>query len=152
MALVLAAVSAFLQAFGGSWTCHDGRYQVPWQISAAPGSAWTIVRWGDQSNQDGGVAYVGYVEKLGHWVYRDFHYDGSYSDIIADRTSDTADNGQTWHFSGPYYRAGAEFNGDIQWNVKGDRIDRVFSSLKDGKLTPSGSDFCVRSAAAPHPQ
>lgn len=141
------ALSAFAQAFAGSWLCHSQGIVVPWEITPAPAAAWTTVRWGDQSGTGGGIAYVGYVPKAGHWIYRDFHYDGSYADITGTQT------GNRWRWTGPFYSGAREFHGDIVWTLtNSDRIDRTFRSLVNGKITPSGSDFCVRAAVTPHPQ
>ena len=148
MTLLLAAISAFAQAFSGSWICHSGpNLLVPWVISQAPGEKWATVRWGDQTSDRGGVAYVAYVPALQHWVYRDFHYDGAYADLTGTNT------GTAWHWTGPYYAGNDILNGDIIWTLTShDRIDRTFRSLQNGKLTPSGSDYCVRAPEAAHPQ
>lgn len=145
--LILAAFTAFSAAFTGSWICHSQNALVPWEIAPAPGGAWTAVRWSDQTNDNGGIAYVGFQPKLGRWVYRDFHYDGSYADITGTQT------GNQWRWTGPFYAGRRQFDGDILWTLSSpDRIDRVFRSVVNGKLTQTGSDYCVRAAATPRPQ
>ncbi len=132
-------MTLFAQAFSGAWTCYDRSQATAWRIASAPGGAWTIVRWGDQHGKDGGIAYVGYVSKLRAWVYRDFHYDGSYADI-----GSPGPVGRVWTWSGPYYTGDRRLEGDITWLRAGDRIDRTFRARVGGKLTPSGRDYCVR--------
>lgn len=145
-ALVLAAVSAFVQAFAGSWLCHSQNAVVPWNITGTPGGSWTTVSWGNQQGVNAGVAMVGYVPALGKWVYRDFHYDGSYADITG------VQNGNQWRWTGPYYSGTQQLNGDILWTLSSHgRIDRAFRSVINGKLTPSGTDYCVRAPAAASP-
>lgn len=148
MTLLLAVIGAFAQAFAGTWTCHSAPNQnVPWVITQSPGETWTSVRWGDQESATGGIAYVGYVESLHTWVYRDFHYDGAYADITGTNT------GNQWRWTGPYYAGGRTLNGDIVWTLTShDRIDREFRSLQNGKLTPGGRDFCVRVRAGVYPR
>ena len=80
-------------------------------------------------------------------MYRDFHYDGAYADITG------VQSGNQWRWTGPYYAGSQQLNGDIVWTLTSrDRIDRTFRSVTNGKLTPSGSDYCVRAPAAANPQ
>lgn len=148
--MILAAAMAgalFAQAFSGSWSCVSNGYAVPWSIAPAPGNAWTTVRWGNQQTAGGGIAYVAYEPALGKWLYRDFHYDGSYADLTGTQS------GEQWRWTGPYYRDGEILNGDIVWTLQSaNRIERTFRRLAGGKLIPSGSDYCVRTAATPSPR
>ena len=143
---VLASLSLFAQAFAGTWTCYSQGYRVPWRIEAAPGDAWASVRWGDQTSDRGGIAYVGYVLQLKKWVYRDFHYDGTYSDITSPGPA-----GKAWTWSGPYYGNGRIWRGAVVWTLSSaNRIDRTFESQTKGSLSPTGRDYCVRNAGAGH--
>ena len=140
LAPVLAVVSLFAQAFGGMWTCHSNGADVPWVIAPAPGSAWTTVRWSNQSNADGGIAYVGYVEPNKQWVYEDFHYDGSY----AVNTSEGPHDNQ-WSWSGTYYLGQRTMHGQVIWKLASPaRIERTFIVVDNGKATPSGADYCTK--------
>ncbi len=134
------AAGLFAQTFSGSWTCHSQGTDVPWSIAYAPGSNWTTVRWSDQSSDRGGIAYVGYIPALRHWIYEDFHYDGSY----AVNTSDGPQNG-TWTWEGTFYTGERTMHGRILWKLSSPaRIDRTFMVLAGGKATPSGADYCTK--------
>ena len=140
LAVFFAVISLFAQAFGGTWTCHSGGYTVPWVIAPAPAQAWTTVRWASQSSAQGGIAYVGYVGASRHWIYEDFHYDGSY----AVNTSGGPVDG-TWTWQGTYYVGKRVMHGQVLWKrSSADRIDRTFVVLANGKTTPSGKDFCTK--------
>ncbi len=137
---LLASISLFAQAFSGTWTCYFQTHGTEWTITAAPGSAWTTVRWGDQSSANGGVAYVGFIPQMRAWVYRDFHYDGSYADVTSPGPSQNA-----WTWSGPYYAADRIMYGNITWTLTSpDRIERTFRKRDGDKLTPTGNDYCTR--------
>lgn len=133
------------------WTCHSTvpaspghparTFDTRWEIAPAPGNAWTIVRWGDQSSANGGVAYVGYIAPEHHWVYQDFHYDGSY----AIQNSPGPNNG-TWTWGpGTFYTATGALHGTVDWSlVSPTRIDRRFTQLIDGKPAHVGTDYCTK--------
>lgn len=135
IAVLFAALSLFAQAFGGTWTCTGG---TRWHIAPAPGVAWTTVEWGPRS-ADGGTAYVGYVPKLGAWLYEDFHGDGSY----ATNTSQ-GPRGGAWTWSGTYYTSHAILHGSVIWRrTNAGRIDRTFESNVNG-VTHDARDSCTR--------
>lgn len=140
LGLILAVMSLFAQAFAGAWTCHEQGTNVPWSISTAPGSAWTIVRWGSQTDAGGGIAFVGYVEPNQQWIYEDFHYDGSYATNTSSGPKDSV-----WTWAGTYYNGQAVMHGVVTWKLTGPtRIDRTFASVSNGKTTPSGADYCTK--------
>lgn len=139
LAALSMAAGLFAQAFAGSWTCHSQGTNVAWSIDPAPGSAWTTVRWGDQTSSQGGIAYVGYVSAAHHWIYEDFHYDGSY----ATNTSGGPQHGW-WTWQGTYYLGSRRMHGQVLWRRSSRmRIDRTFVVLANGKATPSAHDFCT---------
>ena len=140
MGILLAAVSLFAQAFGGTWTCHSQGFEVPWVIAPAPAAAWTTVRWSNQTNANGGIAYVGYIAPTRQWVYEDFHYDGSY----AMNTSPGPRNA-TWTWTGTYYLGQRTMHGKVLWKLSSpDRIDRTFIVTANGVSKPSGGDYCTK--------
>ena len=142
LALIVAVINLFAQAFAGTWTCHSNGAEVPWAISSAPGSAWATVRWSNQTNADGGIAYVGYVEPNKQWIYEDFHYDGSYAVNTSSGPSD-----DTWTWQGTYYLGQRVMHGVVIWKRSSpERIDRTFEVLANGKATPTGGDYCTKSS------
>ena len=139
-AAAVIALSLFAQAFSGTWTCHDGGFDVPWVIGGAPGASWTTVRWADQQSARGGIAYVGYIAPQKQWVYEDFHYDGSYSMNTSPGPAD-----DTWTWSGTYYMGAQTLHGKVLWKLSSpQRIDRTFERSDGGKTTPTGSDYCTK--------
>jgi len=135
MAVLLAALTLFAQTFSGTWTCTGG---TRWHIAPAPGVAWTTVEWGPRS-ADGGTAYVGYIPKLGEWLYEDFHGDGTY----ATNTS-PGPRGGAWTWSGTYYLAHTVLHGSVIWRrTNAGRIDRTFESKVNGVLHDA-HDACTR--------
>ncbi len=125
IAILLAALSLFAQAFDGSWTCTGGYH---WHISPAPGAGWTIVQWGPRT-ADGGTAYVGYVPKMRAWIYEDFHGDGSYAINTSQGPS-----GGAWTWSGTYDTGGVADHGTVIWQkTSPNRIDRTFKFSVNGK-------------------
>jgi len=137
---ILAAAGIFMQAFGGVWTCHSQGHDVPWTISSAPGSSWTTVRWAAQNSAEGGIAYVGRLDAPPHWIYEDFHYDGSY----ATNTS-AGPSGGTWTWQGTYYLGNRVLHGQVLWKRSSpQRIDRTFMVIASGKATKTGADYCTK--------
>ena|SRR5579862_6303505 len=140
LATLLMSLSLFASAFSGTWVCHFRGHDTTWRIAAAPGSAWTSVRGGDQSSDRGGIAHVGCAGPQKRWVYRDFHYDGSYGDA----SSPGPVNG-TWTWSGPFYLSDRVLEGAALWNLTNTkRIDWTFEALQHGKLVPTASDYCTK--------
>lgn len=138
LALLLASVSAFAQMFGGTWTCHDGSYTVPWRIAPAAAPTWTTVSYG--SPNLGGIAYVGYLPAAHSWIYDDFHSDGSYS-----RNLSPGPSGSTWVWTGSYFTATQIRQGSVTWRLTSSRrIDRIFAPLQNGKYVTSGGDYCTK--------
>ena len=152
VAVLVAAVNLFTQAFAGSWTCHGGMaatgnrpartFTTEWNIQSAPGEKWTIVRWGEQDGPNGGVAYVGFVPTQNDWAYQDFHYDGSFG----VSTSAGPDKGNVWTWAGgAYYTEAGIQHGIATWKLASPtRIERSFQRLTDGKPEPAGSDYCSK--------
>jgi hypothetical protein len=125
IALVLASLSLFAQAFDGSWTCTGG---YPWHIAPAPGSGWTVVQWGPRTAA-GGTAYVGYVPKQNQWIYEDFHGDGSYATNTSPGPVDGA-----WPWTGIYFTGSDTDHGTVIWQrTSAKRIDRTFKVSVNGK-------------------
>lgn len=143
MILAVLAANAFLQMFGGNWTCSGN---VPWNITAAPGGTWTRVEWGDQRSKTGGIAYVGYVPQEKQWVYQDFHYDGSFA-----LTTSKGPDGATWTWAGGgYYTKDAVLHGKIVWRLASPTlIERTFTALDDKgapeSTDPPQIDHCTKS-------
>lgn len=129
MILTVLAANAFLQMFGGNWTCSGS---VPWSITAAPGGEWARVTWGDQHAKDGGIAYVGYLPQEKQWVYQDFHYDGSFA-----LTTSKGPDGSSWTWAGGgYYTKDAVLHGMVVWRLASPSlIERTFTVL-DAKGIP----------------
>jgi len=126
--------------FVGEWICGG---TTPWTFAPlGPGDAtWIKVTYG-KADQPYGTAVLGFVKGLGAWVYRDFHTDGSYADLTSPGLVDGR-----WVWSGPYYPVGSTtvLNGHVTYVVvDAQRYDRVFESLKDGKLVKMGGDTCLR--------
>lgn len=141
LSVILGVMGLFAQTFGGTWTCHSQGAGYPWIIASAPGGAWTSVRWANQTNADGGIAYVGYVEPNKQWIYEDFHYDGSY----AINTSD-GPHGNVWTWAGTYFNGQNTQHGQVVWKLSSaTRIDRTFVQIVNGKAAPpAASDYCVK--------
>ncbi len=151
-AALIAAVSVFLQTFGGSWTCMRDvpasgaaparTVKTAWTIAADPGvENWAVVHWGG-SGAEGGTAYVGYVAPLKQWIYDDFHGDGTYA-----RSTTPAPNGNTWDWYGTYYAPDSQISyGPISWKLTGpSRIDRTYAKTgTDGKVTVLATDYCTK--------
>ena len=124
--------------FLGTWNCGG----VKWTWSALdPGSGWVRIVYGDPK-KPAGSAVVGYVDALRTYVYRDFHADGSYADLVT-----AGPVGGRWTFNGPYYpsAASAPLYGRIIYIVVNPRrYDRTFAMLKGRKLVPMGGDRCIK--------
>ena len=152
VALLVAAVNLFAQAFGGSWTCHvtvpassdhpARSFTTEWNIDSAPGDKWAVVKWGSQDSSNGGVAYVGYVPTQNDWAYQDFHYDGNFG----DSTSDGPDKNKVWTWAGgAYYTPAGVLHGVVTWKLTSPtRIERTYSRVADGKTEQTGSDYCTK--------
>ncbi|HLI97020.1 MAG TPA: hypothetical protein VKT72_13205 [Candidatus Baltobacteraceae bacterium] len=152
IALLVAAVNLFGQTFAGTWTCHTSipatsdhparSFSTDWDIQAAPGDHWTVVHWGSQVGENGGVAYVGYVPTQNDWAYQDFHYDGSY----AVSTSAGPDKDGVWTWAGgAYYTENGIQHGVVTWKLASStRIERSFTRVVDGKSDPPVSDYCSK--------
>jgi hypothetical protein len=152
---LLASVGLFAQTFSGSWMCAASTPAQPghkavvtetrWDITSAPGGNWTIVRWGAQSNDTGGIAYVGYVPSEGDWIYEDFHYDGTYG----LSTSKGAQAGIWSWAGGGYYTKDAVLHGGVTWRLtKAGQIEHTFVQFVDGSPVPRGHDLCTKQAEA----
>jgi hypothetical protein len=152
VAVLLAAVNLFAQSFAGSWTCHGSvpatsdrpahSYTTEWDIQAAPGDHWTIVRWGSQDNNAGGIAYVGYVPSENDWAYQDFHYDGSFG--VSTSAGPDKDGVWTWA-GGAYYTETGILHGVATWKLTSPaRIERTFARVVEGKPDTPISDSCTR--------
>ncbi len=152
LALLLAAVNLFAQAFAGSWTCHGNvlamgdhparSYTSEWSIEYAPGEKWAVVKWGQQDGANGGIAYVGYVPSQNDWAYQDFHYDGSFG--VTTSAGPDKDNVWTWA-GGAYYTETGILHGTATWKlVSPTRIERTFERVAEGKPEPAGSDYCTK--------
>ena len=139
VAVLLGALSLFAQAFSGTWTCHSRGAEIPWVIAPAPGSAWTTVRWADQTSERGGTAYVGYIPAQKQWIYEDFHYDGSYA-----INSSPGPQNNVWTWTGTYYLTDQTMHGQVLWQLtSANRIDRTFKATINGKPQSSG-DYCTK--------
>jgi len=124
--------------FGGTWTCHDGGYLVPWRIAATPSQTWTTVSYGRGSN--GGTAFVGFLPPAHQWLYEDFHADGSYA-----RNVSQGPVSKTWTWTGSYYTARRILSGRVMWRLSTpSRIDRTFEPLQNGRYVVSGRDYCTK--------
>lgn len=152
VAVLVAAVNLFTQAFAGSWTCHGATaatsnhparaFTTEWTIQSAPGDKWTIVRWGSQDSAAGGTAYVGYVPSQNDWAYQDFHYDGSFG--VSTSAGPDKENVWTWA-GGAYYTESGILHGIATWKLASPtRIERTFARIDDGKQQPAGSDYCTK--------
>lgn len=141
LAVLVATVNLFVQAFAGTWTCHDKAATTQWSIQSAPGDKWAVVRWGPQDGS-GGIAYVGYVPTENNWAYQDFHYDGTYGVT----TSAGPDKDGTWTWAGGgYYTPGGILKGEVKWKpTSATRIDRTFYKLDGDKLEQTGADYCTK--------
>jgi hypothetical protein len=129
---------ADLRYFMGTWSCHGTSWK--W-APLGPGSSWVRNVYGDAAHPDG-TAVMGYVGILHEYVYRDFHRDGSYADLVSPGLR----HGR-WSFSGPYYAAGlaAPLQGLITYTIVSlHRYDRAFFTRKNGVLAPGGGDYCER--------
>ena len=149
MLLAAIATSAFLTAFGGTWSCAQQSAGVArarsttWTIEAAPHSTWTRVTF-VSARDGGGVGYVGYLPLGKTWIYEDFHDDGSFS----TNASPGPVNG-TWTWSGEYTTPARVVHYAVQWRRDGDRIGRAFGRLIGASFRESSSDLCRRRAATP---
>jgi hypothetical protein len=129
--------------FLGRWKCGD----VPWIFVKKKMDAWIEVRYGNPAEPDG-VARFGYVEALKRYVYRDFHFEGSYADLTATFQGGKTNGTGRWEFTGPYYPAHAAtpLYGVIAYQIiDKNRYDRSFASKQpDGTIKKMGSDTCRR--------
>jgi hypothetical protein len=150
--LLLAAANLFAQSFGGSWSCHATlaatadhparSLTTELSIQPAPGDKWTILRWGPQDGNGGGIAYVGFVPSENNWAYQDFHYDGTYG--ITTSAGPDKDGVWTWA-GGGYYTESGVTHGTIKWKAASPtRIERTYFRDEDGKLQQIGSDYCTK--------
>lgn len=149
--LVLAAVSAFAQAFAGQWHCSGATvataghpsvsFASDWHIAPVPGDAWTIVRWGNPGPA-GGVAYVGYIEARKQWIYEDFHGDGSFAQVHSDGPG----AGNAWAWIGTYeHGVSTDRAGPITWrSVSESRFERTFAQMIGGKQVVTATDVCTK--------
>jgi hypothetical protein len=143
--IVLAAVAldAFLNAFGGTWTCSSEvapgvRPSVThWTIAAVPHSTWTRVTFSPA--RDGGVAYVGYIGYEKAWTYQAFDDDGRY----LAQTSPGPEDG-IWTFAGAYRTAEHMIHVAVQWRRDADTIRRTYGRLIGTSFRPIASDVCRR--------
>lgn len=153
VAVLVAAVNVFAQAFAGTWTCHGTvaatsdhparTFTSEMRIDSAPGEKWAVVKWGPQDSGNGGIAYVGFVPSQNDWAYQDFHYDGSYG----VSTSAGPDKENVWKWAGgAYYTPNGIFHGAVIWKlVSPTRIERTFERVTDGNTQEkTGSDYCTK--------
>lgn len=141
-----APTNAFLRDFAGTWNCRaPGQPASRWRIVRVRGSRWVRVDWGlSAAGIPAGSAFVGYITQRQHWVYRDFHADGSYANMHGVRAGDG-----TWSWTGPYDPANAKagnapLEGLITWRrIDATHIARTFMQRLNGTTIPRGSDRCT---------
>ena len=139
--LAAAVMSAFLAAFGGTWTCASETPGVPhphgtrWTIAAAPHSSWTRVQFSPA--HDGGVAYVGWLAPARTWIYEDFHDDGSYA-----TNASPGPVAGVWTWTGAYTSADRVLHYAVQWRRDGATIRRAFGRMIGTSFRPSAGDLC----------
>ncbi len=152
LGVLVAAVNLFAQTFAGAWSCHmtipatadrpAHSSTTEWNVEAAPGDKWAVVRWGPQDNGNGGVAYVGYVPSQNDWAYQDFHYDGSFG--VSTSSGPDKDNVWTWA-GGAYYSDSGIMHGVATWKLASPaRIERSFTRVVDGKPDAPVTDYCTK--------
>jgi hypothetical protein len=143
IATIVLAANLFLAAFGGTWTCavtlpgNAHPVVTHWQMSAIRASTWTAVRW--QADATGGTAYVGYIAPDRHWVYQDFHDDGSYG----ASTSEGPHHG-VWTWPGVFATSQRVLHGASQWRIVDGRLRRGFGALVGTSFRESAHDTCTR--------
>ena len=141
---VAATANLFLSQFGGTWTCGNDRYHAAWTIAQAPGeSTWATVTYGPPSHP-GGSAFVGWLAQEQHYVYEDFHSDGSFARLSAAPPKDGI-----WTWTGDYFPQGGNKDSDavITWTLTPDgSIARRFAKRTPTGLEDRGSDHCTRTS------
>jgi hypothetical protein len=141
--MLAVAVSAFLTAFGGSWTCtapaaHGVAGSVTqWTIAAAPRGPWTRIVVGPAGS--GEVAYVGYLRHDRAWIYESFHDDGSFSTSVSPGPA-----GGVWTWHGTFTTPDGARHDSVQWRREGDTLHRRFGRSMGRLFFTSASDVCRR--------
>lgn len=132
---------AFLNDFGGTWTCTNGTYHVRWDIHPLAGHpSIAEVVYGDPA-KPAGFAFVYFVPGAEQFRYDDFHADGAQAHL----TSSPPTNG-AWEWSGVYYPIGnnPDTSGDIIWQRTATRIERHFRQRVNGTPVERASDVCTK--------
>jgi hypothetical protein len=141
--LAAAAVSAFLAAFGGTWSCTVDSPRTAagavsrMTIAAEPSGPWTRITIAPRG--PGAIAYVGYLRHDRTWIAEWFHDDGSFSSRVS---SGPVDGVWVWH--GTSTTAGSMRHDSVEWRRDGATIRRRYGRSMGADFFTSSSDVCRR--------